>query len=118
MTKKSNYVLAPDSFKGSLTAKEVCEAMEKGIRKVCPEANIIHVPMADGGEGTTQALVDATSGKLIKKIVTGPLGDQVEAMYGILGDGKTAAIEMAAASGIQLVNAKTKNWRANQGMSR
>ena len=106
---KNNYVLAPDSFKGSLTAKEVCEAMEKGIRKVCPEANIIHVPMADGGEGTTQALVDATNGKLIKKVVRGPLGNQVEAMYGILGDGKTAAIEMAAASGIQLVNEHTKN---------
>jgi len=109
MNLKNNYVLAPDSFKGSLTAKEVCEAMEKGIRKVCPEANIIHVPMADGGEGTTQALVDATNGKLIKKVVRGPLGNQVEAMYGILGDGKTAAIEMAAASGIQLVNEHTKN---------
>lgn len=109
MNKKNNYVLAPDSFKGSLTAKEVCEAMEKGIRKVCPEANITHVPMADGGEGTTQALVDATNGKMFKKLVTGPLGNQVEAMYGILGDGKTAAIEMAAASGIQLVNEKTKN---------
>lgn len=109
MKERKIYVLAPDSFKGSLTAKEVCEAMEKGIRKACPDAQIVHVPMADGGEGTTQALVDATEGRLVKKIVTGPLGNQVEAMYGILGDGKTAVIEMASASGIHLVDQKTKN---------
>lgn len=109
MKERKTYVLAPDSFKGSLTAKEVCEAMEKGIRKACPDAQIVHVPMADGGEGTTQALVDATEGRLVKKIVTGPLGNQVEAMYGILGDGKTAVIEMASASGIHLVDQKTKD---------
>lgn len=109
MKVSSKFVLAPDSFKGSMTAKEVCEAMESGIRKVCPDAEIIHVPMADGGEGTTQALVDASNGTLVRKTVTGPLGNQVEAMYGILGDGQTAVIEMASASGIQLVDKNTKN---------
>lgn len=101
--------MAPDSFKESMTAKEVCIAMEKGIRTVFPTANFIHVPMADGGEGTVQSLVDATGGQLYEKEVTGPLGQTVIAQYGILGDGVTAAIEMASASGIQLVTKETKD---------
>ncbi|SCP95559.1 glycerate kinase family protein [Anaerobium acetethylicum] len=103
------FVLAPDSFKESMTAKEVCESMEYGIRKVFPDADIVHVPMADGGEGTVQALVDATVGTIAEMMVTGPLGSQVQAVYGILGDGTTAVIEMASASGIQYVNKETKN---------
>jgi glycerate 2-kinase len=103
------FVLAPDSFKESMTAKEVCMAMEKGIKKALPEAVCIQVPMADGGEGTVQSLVDATDGKIYPVTVTGPLGTPVEASFGILGDGETAAIEMASASGIQFVSKETKN---------
>ncbi len=103
------FLLAPDSFKESMTAKEVCEAMELGIKRAIPDAKCIHVPMADGGEGTVQSLVDATGGTFIDKEVTGPLGTPVKATYGILGDGKTAVIEMAAASGIQYVTKETKN---------
>ena len=107
--KKETFVLAPDSFKESMTAKEVCNAMEKGLRKVCPEANFVHVPMADGGEGTTQSLIDATEGSLYALSVTGPLEETVEASYGIMGNGEIAMIEMASASGIQFVNRDTKN---------
>jgi glycerate 2-kinase len=92
-----------------MTAKEVCEAMEIGIKRAIPDAECIHVPMADGGEGTVQSLVDATGGTLIKKEVTGPLGTPVMAQYGILGDGKTGVIEMASASGIHYVTKETKN---------
>ncbi|MDB1123158.1 glycerate kinase [Vibrio algarum] len=97
-------VIAPDSFKESLTAKEVCHAIENGLRRVWQEAEILHVPVADGGEGTVQSLVDATQGKIIELTATGPLKKQVDAFYGILGDGKTAAIEMAAASGLHHVD--------------
>lgn len=103
------FLLAPDSFKESMTAKEVCEAMEIGIKRAFPDATCIHVPMADGGEGTVQSLVDATGGTMITKEVTGPLGQPVIAQYGILGDGKTGVIEMASASGIQFVTKETKN---------
>ena len=103
------FVIAPDSFKGSLTAKEVGIAMKKGITKIYPESNVELVPMADGGEGTVQALTDATNGRFIKKEVMGPLGSVVDAVYGILGDNSTAVIEMSAASGIQFVNENTHN---------
>lgn len=86
------FVLAPDSFKESATAKEVCKAMEKGIRRVFPESDIVHVPMADGGEGSTEAIVSATGGKYIKKVVQGPLQNEVEATIGIHGDKETAVI--------------------------
>ncbi|EHS54801.1 glycerate kinase family protein [Paenibacillus sp. Aloe-11] len=107
--REKTFVLAPDSFKESMTAKEVCIAMEKGLRKVYPAANYVHIPMADGGEGTVQSLVDATGGQLRYLEVTGPLGEPVTAAYGLLGDGTTAAIEMASASGIHLVNKDNKN---------
>jgi glycerate 2-kinase len=102
-------VIAPDSFKESLTAKEVSDAVARGFQKVFPEANLVKVPMADGGEGTVESLVDATGGKIITCIVTGPLGQQTEAFFGMLGDGKTAVIEMAAASGIHLVTPEQRN---------
>ncbi|WP_248925739.1 glycerate kinase [Paenibacillus hamazuiensis] len=102
-------VLAPDSYKGSLTAKEACDAMEEGIRKVVPDAEVVKVPMADGGEGTVQSLVDATGGRLLKAAVSGPLGGRVEAAYGILGDGETAVIEMAEASGLYLIPTEARN---------
>ncbi|AZO96590.1 glycerate kinase [Halocella sp. SP3-1] len=96
-------MIAPDSFKGSLTALEVANHIKKGILKVFPNAEVLKVPMADGGEGTVQSLVDATDGEIIVKDVTGPLGDKVAASFGILGNGKTAVIEMATASGLPLV---------------
>lgn len=102
-------VIAPDSFKESLTALEAAQAIEKGMKKVLPDADFIKVPMADGGEGTVQSLVDATGGKIISKTVTGPLGEPVEAFFGISGDEKTAVIEMAAASGLHLVPAEKRN---------
>lgn len=97
------FVLAPDSFKESMTAKQVCQAMAKGIKKIIPESEIISVPMADGGEGTTDSLIDSTNGTKYTVEVTGPLGKKVNAYYGILGDQKTAIIEMAQASGLNYV---------------
>lgn len=102
-------VVAPDSFKESLSAMEVAQAIEKGFRAVFPDAQIEKIPMADGGEGTVQSLVDATGGKIITKEVTGPLGEKVTAFFGVLGDGKTAVIEMAAASGLHLVPMEKRN---------
>jgi len=102
-------VIAPDSFKESLTALEVANAIEKGFKRVFPGASYVKVPVADGGEGTVQAMVDACGGDIIKLSVSGPLGDEVEAFYGMLGDGQTAVIEMAAASGLQLVPTEKRN---------
>ncbi len=102
-------VVAPDSFKGSLTAKEVADCIESGIKKIKPDSQIIKFPMADGGEGTVQSLIDCTNGKLIKVKVNNPLFKEIEASYGILGDGKTAVIEMAEASGLPLLKNEEKN---------
>jgi glycerate 2-kinase len=106
---KMKIVIAPDSFKESLSALEVANAVEKGFREVFPEAEYVKVPMADGGEGTVQSLVDATGGRIVETEVTGPLGERVSAFFGMLGDGKTAAIEMAAASGLHLVPRDKRN---------
>ena len=102
-------VVAPDSFKGSLTAVEVSDAIEQGVRETFPEAEIVKIPMADGGDGTVQCLVNDTGGEILRKKVTGPLGDEVLASYGILGDKKTAVIEMAEASGLTLVPENKRN---------
>ncbi|TCD53877.1 glycerate kinase [Alloscardovia theropitheci] len=122
-------VVAPDSFKGSLTAQQAADAIEIGIRRVLPQANIVTVPMADGGEGTVQSLVDATGGYLVTAEVVNPLGKMCRAQYGFLGNTSlndksvhddttheenslgdcTAVIEMAQASGIQFVNELTMN---------
>jgi glycerate kinase len=104
-----NILAAPDSFKGSLTALEVSENIKKGIKNFDQNINVDLLPMADGGEGTVQSLVDATDGEIIKKEVTGPLGENVEAFYGILGDQETAVIEMAAASGLPLIPPAKRN---------
>ncbi len=102
-------VVAPDSFKGSLTAVEVADAIGQGVREIFPEAEIVKIPMADGGEGTVQCLVNATGGEILREKVTGPLGDEVLASYGILGDKKTAVIEMAEASGLTLIPENKRN---------
>jgi glycerate kinase len=102
-------LVAPDSFKGSLTAMEAAKNIKKGINSYDSKIDVDLLPMADGGEGTVQSLVDATKGKIIEKEVTGPLGNKVKAFYGLLGDGETAVIEMAAASGLPLVPDGEKN---------
>ncbi|MFC6253977.1 glycerate kinase [Secundilactobacillus hailunensis] len=103
------FVIAPDSFKGGMTAKEAADAIQHGLKKIFPAAEFEKIPMADGGEGTVQSLVDATDGHFIQKQVTGPLSTPVQAEYGILGDQETAVIEMASASGIQFVTDQTHN---------
>ena len=105
----TKYVVAPDSFKESMTAKEVCDAMEKGIKEADSAAEVIKVPMADGGEGTVDSLVDATQGQRVIVEVTGPLGNKISSYYGILGNGTTAVIEMAKASGLEIVEKKKRN---------
>lgn len=102
-------LVAPDSFKGSLGALAAAQAMERGIRAVFPEAEVRLVPVADGGEGTVDALVAATDGTRRVTRVPGPLGEPVAAAWGILGDGETAVIEMAAASGLPLVPASRRD---------
>ncbi len=96
-------VVAPDSFKGSASALAVAEAMSRGVRAVFPGAEVRLVPIADGGEGTVEALVAATGWRLESRTVHGPLGEPVLASWGVLGDGETAVVEMAAASGLPLV---------------
>src|SRR3954470_3611419 len=103
-------VLAPDKFKGCLPAAVVADAMAAGVRAVVPGAEIDLCPVADGGEGTVAALVAATGGRLETRRVSGPLPEmKIEATFGILGDGATAAIEMAAASGLALLKPEDRN---------
>ncbi|MBY0557652.1 MAG: glycerate kinase, partial [Burkholderiaceae bacterium] len=96
-------VIAPDSFKESLSALAVAQEIAAGFRTIYPDAEYCLLPMADGGEGTVQALIDASGGRRIEVTVTGPLGTPVCAFYGLMGDGECAVIEMAAASGLELV---------------
>lgn len=104
-------VVAPDSFKGSVSAIGVANAMEQGILTVFPEAEVLKVPIADGGEGTVEALVTSTGGQMIFEEVIGPLGESVKAFWGVLGDGETAVLEMAAASGLPLVPKEKRDPR-------
>ena len=96
-------VIAPQSFKGSLSARDVADAMAGGIQRVLSDVGLVLLPMADGGEGTVDALVSTTGGTFRYNEVAGPLGEKVTAGWGILGDGTTAVIEMAAASGLTLI---------------
>lgn len=102
-------VIAPDSFKESLAAKQVAEAIALGVREASPEAECVLVPMADGGEGTVAAVVAATAGEMRYVQVAGPLGAPVEAGFGLVDGGRTAVIEMAAASGLELVACNERN---------
>ncbi|MEK4300098.1 glycerate kinase [Oceanobacillus sp. FSL W8-0428] len=97
-------IVAPDSFKGSLSAVEAANSINKGIKNAFPEAETVLIPVADGGEGTLETLVAATQGEIRKVVVIDPLGNKVEAEYGVLGDKKTCVIEMAAASGLTLIS--------------
>ncbi|TKB51611.1 glycerate kinase [Ferrimonas sediminicola] len=102
-------VIAPDSFKESLSAMEVASAIEAGWRQIDADAEVLKLPMADGGEGTVQALVAATAGDLVEVEVTAPLGNRVRAGFGLVGDGRTAVVEMAQASGLHLVPRARRN---------
>lgn len=104
-----NILVAPDSFKGSLSAAKFCRIAKEVIESRLTGARVVALPMADGGEGTVEALVAGTGGKIRRKKVKGPLGDTVVAMYGFLGDEKTAVVEMAAASGLPLVPEERRN---------
>lgn len=102
-------VIAPDSFKESLTALAVAEAIGEGFRRILPQAQYRLVPMADGGEGLVQSIVDATQGEKFSTQVTAPLGNKVSASWGMTGDGQSAVIEMAEASGLHLVPTDKRN---------
>lgn len=102
-------VIAPDSYKESLSALEVATQIELGFKEVFPEAQYLKLPMADGGEGTVQAMVEATRGRMMEVQVTGPLGLPVQGFFALTGDGRTAVIEMAAASGLALVPPAQRN---------
>jgi glycerate 2-kinase len=104
-------LIAPQSLKGSLSASEAGAAIAQGAHAAFPNAAITIIPIADGGEGTVQALVDATRGEIRVQIVTGPLNEPVKAFYGLLGDNRTAVIEMAASSGLPLVPLQRRNPR-------
>ena len=109
-------VIAPDSYKESMSALEVATAIELGFREIWPEAEYVKIPVADGGEGTVEAMVAAMQGHIVHVNVTGPLGNTIQAFYGLSGDERSAFIEMAAASGLEQVPAnlrdplKTTSW--------
>lgn len=102
-------VIAPDSFKESLSAEKCCQAIKAGFSTLFPDAHYICLPIADGGEGTVDAMVAATGGNIVTLEVCGPMGEKVNAFYGLTGDGKTVVIEMAAASGLMLVAPEKRN---------
>jgi len=102
-------VIAPDSYKESLSAMEVATQIEAGFREIFPDAEYVKLPVADGGEGTVDAMVDATNGRKISLSVTGPLGSPVHAEFGLLGNGHCAVIEMAAASGLECLPIENRN---------
>jgi glycerate kinase len=104
-----NIIVAPDSFKGSLSAVEAAVVIIQGVRALLPDAEIVSLPLADGGEGTVEALVTATRGRYLTATVKDPLGLPVEARFGVLGDDVTGVIEMAAASGLTLIPPDKRN---------
>lgn len=102
-------IIAPDSFKGSLTAVEVAYSIEEGVKKVFPNCETVKIPIADGGEGTMETLVSALNGEKVRVKTHDPLMRSIEAEYGLVNDGKTAIIEMAVANGITLLSKQEQN---------
>ncbi|MET0857516.1 MAG: glycerate kinase [Telluria sp.] len=102
-------VIAPDSYKESLSAMQVATEIEAGFREIFPDAEYVKIPVADGGEGTVQAMIEATGGRRVELAATGPLGQPVQAFYGLTGGDVIAVIEMAAASGLELVPPAERN---------
>jgi glycerate 2-kinase len=104
-------VVAPNAFKGSLTASQAAAAMARGVRDVFPEAQVVEVPVADGGDGTVDALVSAQRGTYLTAGVEGPLGDPVKATYGLIDSGRTGVVELASASGLTLISDERRDPR-------
>ena len=104
-------VIAPQGFKGGISGLEAAQAIARGVAAAVPDAETVLAPVADGGDGTLNALVDATGGQVFNQTVTGPLGQPLEAQWGVMGDGNTAVIEMARASGLALVPQRRRNPR-------
>lgn len=105
-------LLVPDSFKGTLSSRKVCQVMAGQLRRFFPQAQVKSIPVADGGEGSVEAFLAAAGGERRTRTVTGPFGEPVEAFYGILGDGRTAVIEMAACAGLPLAEGRLNPERA------
>jgi len=97
------FILIPDSFKGTMSSQEVCTIMESAIRNTYPDAEIVSLPVADGGEGTVDAFLSAVGGERRTVRVQGPLGEPMDSFYGVIDGGKTAVIEMAACAGLPLL---------------
>ena len=104
-------IVAPQGFKATISGLEAARAIARGVSAALPDAETVLAPVADGGDGTLNALVDGTGGQVFSSTVTGPLGQMVEAQWGVMGDGRTAVIEMALASGIALVPQRRRNPR-------
>jgi glycerate kinase len=102
-------VIAPQGFKGGISGLEAAQAIARGVIAAVPDAETVLIPVADGGDGTLHALVDATGGQIFTGTVTGPINQQVEAQWGVMGDGRTAVIEMARASGLAMVPSRRRN---------
>ena len=102
-------VIAPQGFKGGISGLEAAQAIARGVLAAVPDAETVLLPVADGGDGTLHALVDATGGEIFTSTVTGPINQQVEAQWGVMGDGRTAVIEMARASGLSMVPPRRRN---------
>lgn len=105
-------LLVPDSFKGTLSSRQVCQVMAGQLRRFFPQVQVKSIPVADGGEGSVEAFLAAAGGERRTRTVTGPFGEPVEAFYGILGDGRTAVIEMAACAGLPLAEGRLNPERA------
>jgi glycerate kinase len=104
-----NIIIAPDSFKGNMSAPEVCAAIEEGILRADKSAVIHKVPLADGGEGTARAVTEAAGGRFINLTVTGPLGKKIDAAFGLIEGGRAAVLDMASASGLELLRREELN---------
>src|ERR1700724_1288663 len=104
-------VVAPNSFKGSLSATQAARAIALGVRQAFPDAEIVEIPIADGGDGTVEALVTARNGTYRGVNVEGPLGDSVSSLFGLIDNGRTAVVELASASGFELITAARRDPR-------
>ena len=104
-------IIAPQGFKGGILGLDAAKAIARGVIAASPDAETVLLPVADGGDGTLHALVDATGGEIFTSMVIGPINQQVEAQWGVMGDGRTAVIEMARASGLAMVPPRRRNPR-------
>ena len=104
-------VVAPNAYKGTLTAPQAARAITAGVREVFPDADVVEVPVADGGDGTVEALVEAKGGAYRHATVEGPLGDEVDARFGVIDRGGIAVVELATASGLALIDASRRDPR-------